>query len=362
MSLGKTRSCLASGFGAWFVLAAALIAPIAAMGYVVVVAGSTRDHVAPEEDIVTAMASRESFIDSVDVDVALGWREPDTLAAPSWGGLVTEAPDLTAGPLISGARVAQIDDVWRIAAHTPRPFFGPVSSESGAAQVGMLNELLAGLGYPHTAGQSWGWDTTVGVRRLAAALQVPDAGSATAFDPSWVVWLPSESFAVAESELFAGVPAPAAGEPVVTGYAQLASAKVATKGGQVLPAGDPSGTWELVIGETRVPFETANLGSEALIAIGSSLQGQVPHTIGGVLQRHDPIDGWAVPAASVVTDSRGNLCVVVVEDSSSSSKYRPVSVGTLGGSVGIIRVVGELADDTEVVANPGRVMDDIQCS
>ena len=362
MRRGKARPRSGTHFGAWLVLGAVFIAPIAAMAYIVVLADATESDVAPSEGVVTASSSRESFLDSVDVDIALTWSEPETLVAPSWAGLVTGAPELSEKPLANGARVAQIDGIWRVAAHTQRPFYAPVTRESADAQIEMLNGLLATLGYPHAAGETWGWDTTAGVRNFADALNVPGADSVVAFDPTWVVWMPTEQFDAAKTLLVVGTPAPAAGESVAAGRALVTSAKIAPKGGAVLPDADAPDAWDLVVGAVQSVYSGPELANEAMAAVGASLQGDMPEATTGVLRRHDAVDGWAIPAAAVVTDASGSLCVLVVDAASDTAAYRVVPVHSLGGSIGTVRVVGELDETTEVVANPSRALDEIRCS
>ncbi|MGN8552198.1 UNVERIFIED_CONTAM: hypothetical protein OHV15_06415 [Microbacterium sp. SLM126] len=336
-----------------------LVSPIAAMTALVLFTASAADEVAPPEDVVTAHARKESFQDSVDVEVSLTWNEAETLVAPAWSGLVTAVADLSDGSLASGDRVAQVDGVWRLAAHTPRPFHSAVSEIAPAAEIGMLNSLLADLGFQHAEGGRWDWNTVLGVRSLAKELGVPNADSAPGFDPSWVVWMPRGTFHVADSLLVPGSPAPAVGAPVVEGDARLGSATITAMAGAVLP--DPELQWDLLVGEIEATFSGSDMTTEESAALGTALADGQPETVSGVLRRHDPVDGWAVPAASVVTDARGELCLVVVSEDG-TKKYRAIPVETLGGAAGTIRVSGALPQNTEIVANPGRVLDDFACS
>ncbi|MBM7826624.1 hypothetical protein [Microbacterium aurum] len=349
------------GVGAWMVLACAFVAPLVALCGVLTASNAMGVAAAEDESVVTLAATKEPYNDAVDVDLNLTWAQPAVLSSPNWSGLVTAVGARVGEQIVNGTRVVQIDGIWRIAAHTTTPLYSVVSRESQPAEVAAVNRLLASLGYRHGPGDEWSWSTTTGVRDLARDLGAPSAATLEAFDNAWVVWMPEDDFTPATVDIAAGLPAPGAGEPVVTGNPQLVTARVVAKAGGVLPTPSPQEAWDLVAADTTTAFAGTPLGGEGLDALSKALVATKPETVSAAIRRHDAVEGWAVPSSAVVTDARGNLCVVLaVRDA--GAHYSPVPVEALGGSVGTIRVTGDLPQDAEVVANPRLAMDDIECS
>lgn len=316
------------------------------------------------------------FLNSAPIDrpvsVEITWRPDVDVIAPAWAGLVTSV-EFTAGSTVtSGSTILSIDDVGRLALHTPRPFFRQLSNGMTGDDVLMLNEVLADLGFRHGDSSRYTTATTAGVRQLAEALGVPQASSARTFDPGWVIYLPAGSVKVGDSRIQVGVPAPAAGSAIFEAAGGVSSARLIEPVGvsgtaEVSP--DPSPTKsptipsapevqpiaagpqeQLVLGGRLIPLaEDRQAVAEAgLLTIEELVDPDEP-IVSGALRSEPDGETWTVPSAALVQNSSG-VCLVV--DRGADASPVGIEVGVVGSRIGVTIVRGALKRADRVLIAP----------
>lgn len=308
----------------------------------------------------------EAATDSATRPVALGlrWSASSILVAPGWTGIVQEVLVGSGGEIADGSAIARIDGVVRKAATTPFPFNRALSSDDTGADVSMLNTFLSAHGYHATGGERFGWDTLMGVRAYANDIGVPGSDTVTAFDPSWVVFLPSPG-TVHKIDLTIGAPAPSPGDEVVTMKSSLAEA--------VLLESAPPSNDEADEDEAAPPMEPTALAAEGeqLIAGGETLtlaedlQRVSPDSLSALaalvtdgtqsipaVLRTEAVPGqWVIPVPGVIVDRDGATCVRLKAEEGT----RPVSVSVIGTADGRVVVSGDLEDADDVAIFPTSV-------
>lgn len=306
---------------------------------------------------VTMTVSKESFWDEQSVTIGVTWSDGAALVAPVWDGIVTELAVMPGSTVSNGTKVLQIDGVWRIAAASAAPFFRSVSEDSGKVEVSALNALLGSLGYSN-GGDRWNRNTTLGIRQLAQDLGVPDAKEVDSFDPGWVVWLPGEALVVNEILTAPGHSAPALGEDVAKGAPRISSLDVASTDEIPLPDASSDG-WVLTVENVSIPYTGPRITGQAdLAAASTSLAASRPEQLTGKLQRAEAVIGWQVPSSAVYIDRLGEVCVF----RAAKAEWIPMDVVANGGTLGAVRVNGELTEANQILVNPGEIVRDTLCN
>ncbi len=313
-----------AGLVLWFVT------PLAAITILLMVS-SHQTLVGPASPVwVTAVASTDSS--SIPVDIALVRSQSAALYAPAWSGVV-QSVEIEGGSRIQdGDALMRIDGVQRIGARTSQPFHRPISHGSAGDDVGDLNEFLKRQGLPHDQGAIAGNFTVSGIQKFAVKV---GAGGATSFDPSWVVYLPSDQFQVMKMELEVGQTAPAPGSAIATSTPIISYATVVTQG--VIPVnsdGLAGATVDLISAErlaVDVPSDvTLRFGGQeialsddrkSLSPIGLAvIQGLAPTSgpvVQAVLSRPASDGDVVIPSSGLIAGSGGATCIVRQGDASS---------------------------------------------
>ncbi|RZI95948.1 MAG: hypothetical protein EOO67_01505 [Microbacterium sp.] len=299
-------------------------------------------------------------VDEVTLDdaraltLSLTWSASVTLTAPAWQGVVTSLGAQPGDRLRTGTRLVQIDEVWRVAAHTAVPIYAPINGDSSASlkQVGI--DLLRQLGYLRRAG-SWNWDTLRAVRALAGALGVPHADTVDSIDPAWFVWIPDGRLIVASIDAQVGAPAPAFGAPVASLAPNLRGISVRQESDQS-PApslSDDEGPFTLTIeGAATTVSSLPVKDRSALREFGRRLAVSHPEDVTGTVKKASSTSGWIVPATSIVVDERNATCVLL-QPADDDARPRPLVVTVVpGGGAGVAHVSARHRGTLTVLTNP----------
>lgn len=315
------------------------------------------DDIAADPTPVMMPVSYRTTDDERFASIRASWSEPSVVAAPAWSGVVTAVAIGPGATLSTGDPVVSVNDVTRIAVAGIAPLWRPLSTGATGRDVSDLQRLLTALGhYEGEIAGTYNAATAQAVNTLGVSIGVANAGGV--FDPSWVIMLPHEPFDVAETTLVTGSPAPAAGSEILVGPTLLASAEVTDPAGEDLDL-DPEVAYKVETrghvftlhrGTTSAP--TSELGTLALL-VGDAEGGVIEARV----RRQEPIEVVQVPSSSVMTSIEGSLCVWVAENGS----FRPVPVVVEASTVGIAQVSSDLPQGTEVLVNPGTVLDDPSC-
>lgn len=162
---------------------------------------------------------------SVTATASLTWQAPATVPAPSWSGLTTAVLVHEGDNLVDGMPVARIDGTEVRYYVLGSPLFQPVCAGESVL-LPEVRHILETTGLPVGTGSSRSQTDINSIREYAAEIGVPNATSASCFDPGWVLSSESPLATIAEVGLSVGVPAPAQGEAVLTGEPILARVTV----------------------------------------------------------------------------------------------------------------------------------------
>lgn len=349
-----------SQLGAVLLVVVAFVVPSAgiALGYLASL-NASQSLVPVEKPFITEVSLSE-FEDSEDVELTLTWADGPQLLSPGWAGIITQVAITPGQVLTSGENVVQVDGVWRIAAHTDRPFYAPVSPDSHPGEIQRLNAMLASLSLSAGSGQEWTRDTSRGVHQLGERIGFPLEGTVSLFDPAWVVWLPAPSVTLSLVDIRAGMAAPSQGEGIAETTPVLASITPAVKDGVVLPDPGDGTDWVYRLGDAEIPYTGgAQTDAQQIAPMAATLAASKPETAQTVLLRRTPFVGWEVPTAAVYVDAHETTCVFIA-DASSDYAAQPVEIAS--GAVGVTRVRGELPETAALLANPAEVLEDVSCS
>lgn len=314
------------------------------------------DAISPGAKPVVVPIDKASFSDDVSVDLKLSWVDGESLQAPMWNGIVTELGLQPGESATTGTRIARVDGTWRIAVASARPFFAAVDASSQPDEVRLFNDTLRQLGYSSSPGSSWGARTVSGLQTLAKDLGVPAVKDVSAFDPSWVLWLPREEFVVASVGVTVGADVTEA-ESILTGPKLLAAASVQPREGAAEGLPNPGdGVWVVRAGATEVPFSGSDV-IDAQGALQETYRGTAPELVEASVVRTDVVEAWGMPSGALYADPTGDACVFIP----SGSSYKSVIVKSVAGEVGRIQVVGDLSVTEQVLMNPARILDNPSC-
>lgn len=334
--------------------------PLALVG-IITIQSATRPVEATKPVSVEVRANDTALTEPVGL--ALDWSSPSPLIAPTWSGVV-QAVMVKSGQKVENATpLARIDGIERRLALTPAPFALPVAYGDRGADVSMLNEFLKSQGYASSDGDAFRGATLEGLRKYAADIGVASAGSIEAFDPAWVVYLPSVS-TVVNATLTVAAPAPAPGEEIVTLAPQVSSAAlVDTATAQRLIAQEgtdeesetPSpnvtaapGMTLMISGEVvELDEERATVSTAGLAVLNATAPANAKALLSALSADAAP-GQWVVPSTAVMSDGN-ETCVVV-----GGGADRTVAVTLIASVDGKAIVEGDLSTSNKVkVFAPG---------
>jgi peptidoglycan hydrolase-like protein with peptidoglycan-binding domain len=337
-----------------FALLAVPIAILLALRFLLV---DRLDELDVQPEPIVVAAEVEELTDDRVATAALTWGDPEVLRAPSWQGLVTDVYLRPGDRVATGVAVASVAGIKRIAAHTERPFWRPLNIGDRGEDVREAQRLLTEFGfYSGEITDIYGDAVAQATARWVGSLG--DGAPDGSFNPDYVVWLPVPSLVIADSEIEAGLPAPAAGTVLVRGPQPLVGAAILSSTDQPVVLEEPM-DWEFAYADasyglaadrpTRVRGDLLDRLSEALTSDSSSVE--------GVLRRRDPVTAVLVPAAAVTANAEGDLCIWV--PSGSGFAPRPVEVGE--GTLNRAQILTGLLGGEAVLANPATYLPSTEC-
>lgn len=263
------------------------------------------------------------------------------------GGRVTSLRVAVGTELHSGDPVLEVEDRTIIAAQSDRPLWRDLRGGMQGPDVQTLQTLLAELGhFDEDPDGKFGPQTALAVREFNEEFR-GDGRDAT-FHRGALVWIGAEPLRVGEVTIRAGEILTEA-TVIFRGEESVASVEVSEPTGGSLPSGE----YELVVGQTRVPY---SLGSGTVEGDDAGrVFGAMSGTEGvGLLAAAEAEHVVTVPPSAVVVDGSGQLCVFSDADSGPT----PVEVVSGGVNTTQIRPVPELAT---VLANPADVIEELVC-
>lgn len=361
-----------------------LIAPFAAVAGVLLVMSSAQ--IVPDADVWVAPVSA---VDAKERAVGLDmtWSSSQSLFAPDWQGVVQRVGITSGDEVSTGTNVARVGDIERIAAATAVPFNSSLQRGDSGPAVRALNTMLSELDIAeHGPDDEFTRATLRGVRELAGRAGVSEAEKVLAFDPSWVVFIPSSPVVVEVIELEVGARAMAPGSVIastkpVLEAVSLVDAAVVRNSAQldqevetavILPAVVAADSEALRVAAIDMVLneDRASLTAEARVALTAVVQTGVRFT-GGSLVQPAVGDEFEVPASSIITDASGITCVVAerapglptdkttdkTTDTATtapklSEAVHSVIVVVTGSQAGTAWVTGELAAENKIMVAP----------
>lgn len=343
-----------------------LLVPVIALGWLIARSGSQQ--VEPDVAVWAPIVATEDRT-TTTVGLAYDWVAAKTVLAPQWSGTVQEVNCTPGSTIESGAVVARVDNVQRIAFHSSIPFVRELRVGSKGDDVAQLHELLTTLGVDNPGGESFAYETGIAVGELAQRLGL--SNTVRAFDPSWVLYLAAPQVDVARCHLVVGAPVPAFGEPVVTSSPQITRAIIITSALVETLLTDAQGaedsqddvnaassaadgdrvsiqqgdTLSVAGNEIEVDTATGEVVAESLPQLAALLQSLTPASA-AALSKPAPPDSWVVPTEAVFAGSSGETCVVA------QGRQNAVPVSIAGYDTNGSLVVGDLEPGTRVLVAP----------
>lgn len=317
-----------------------LALPIAAYSYLTSVASERSLN--PAVDVWSPVEPTESATRTT-ISIVIERADGTDVFAPSWTGLVESTTIVPRAVIASGAELATISGIDRVAYASDRPFSSVLKRDDEGTQVAQLNQLLRDRGFDAPESDYFGLRTLLALREFADSLGVQDSDDIESFDPSWLVYLPSSPVTVDEASIFVGAPAPAAGESIAKTRPEIVSARFDAETDSTAATDDAPevvtnpftapdggsleiGSVALPIGPDRTSLDPSAFAQLAtLVAAGQS-------RVEATLVAPAPEGDWALPSQAVVVDEEGRACVVLRTGSSISVADVEVRSSDLGRS------------------------------
>lgn len=344
------------------------------VGYVVLTNSAISAQLdAPVDVSVTALPVGSEISRPVALDIS--WFDTPPVVAPAWSGTVQTAPPPPDSILKSGDPVAQIDGVVRIAYASAVPFASTLQKGSTGFEVVQLTELLVFKGLLAAPRPTYDSLTAAAVTALAKSLGVKVAsGASVAFDPGWLVYIPSPEVRVTAGTLTIGAPAPSPGTVLFETAKTIGAAKIIDS-----PAVVPDAATSVDTGESSAedhpapsreglvaePAERLQVGSLQLeldesrsnVSSGGLSELSGITEIGATVIRASLVspttrESWQIPSAAVFTSVDRKTCVVL-------RAGNPLEVRIVAESRGTATVDAKLDLGDRVVVNP--LVDDRSC-
>lgn len=332
-----------------------LVGPMAVLVGMRIGVTDSLEEVMPEQTAVVMPTERTEFTGDQGVELTLEWGESEKLYAPEWSGIVTAIRVTPPVELTSGDALVDIDNVTRLVAGTAKPFWRNLISGDRGEDVGMLQRLLADLGYyDGVVDEEFGLGVRAGVDALARSLGVSRPDGTFRYD--WIVWLPESSFVIQTADLAVGRPPPTAGQPIAVGPMPLVAANYTTPDrlGQV-----DLGGWALTLGGVTVALDpNGTIPYEGLEDLASAIR-PGSEQAGGRIHLLEPLEVSIVPASAVGANRAGLFCIWRPR----SGDWEQIHVSVVGGEGETVNIIGgpALRETSEVLVNPGVVIEDPTC-
>lgn len=274
----------------------------------------------------------------------LWWSEAAVVRSPMWSGVVTEVLVAPGDVLESGSLVVEVDGVDRVALASPKPFWRFLGEGSSGSDVEWLEELLSEQGlFDGIPDEKFNSVTARAVELFASSLGLD--GKTRVFDPSWVVWMPSEGFEVASVEATVGAVAPAFDSVLLAGPVEISGAEFVDYQGAAV---EIPGEWVFLFDDASpLSLVDGALTEESRFTLEDLVVPGV-EAVNGWIERAVPVESLAVPSTALVSDVDGSLCVHV----EAGSGYEPRQVVLSGGAVSESYVGSGLEAGVPVLANP----------
>jgi hypothetical protein len=345
----------------WLLILAIVVAPGTALVVLNLVVDDTPPElvVVPEPVILEpTVRVREERMDALLVFDAVPGPE---LASSGLPGLVTSVEVATGDELRSGDAVFSVDGQMVLAATTESPFFRELRSGSRGADVEALQRLLVDWGFLDAEPDGvFATSTAAAVRTLEIHIGV--ATPTSRFSPSYLIWLPKSPMHVGEVNVRTGFPAPASGEVIVQGLAEIVSARFVGSDGSPVRF-DGARTVELDghdLGATGSSEISEDVVRGALVGMSENdvtrEEGMVSVPV--VLRLPEPELVTVVASSAVMVDATGTAACVWVANSNAG--YEAVEVHPVGGTLGVTEV-DENLEGEGVLANPLEILADPSC-
>ncbi len=309
------------------------------------IAPASPSSLAPPEPITDAPVGTEPFDDARSVPVRFTLGGGTSVTSPG-DGRVTGFSCAAGGTIASGEGTLSIDGLPVLTLATDVPLWRDLVEKDRGDDVSALQRELARLGEPVTVDGVLGPETLDALERRFRAL-----GDRTALDDgvaaSRILWIPAPSVVVDECTLGTGSPT-AAGEPLASLVAGVASAAITESPGDLVPGGRV-----LVVDGERLPVDAdgavrdaASLATlTATASIREAVQGEAT-SITASLELAEPVDIAVVPPSSVTGVDGTTGCVVA------DGAALPVDI--VGSRLGqsLVRFRDGAAPSTVVIAPP----------
>lgn len=293
-----------------------------------------------------------------EITITLAWSRPDAIFAATLTGAI-EQVRMEPGSVINDLdRPLVVGGIERLAYRSAAPFDRPLRSGDRGRDVSALNTMLSKLGLPSSPGETFTASTSQGVEALRRQLGAP-AWPEPVFDPSWVLFLPTEPFEVAEVGVLVGQPAPPPGTQLAISRPRLRDAvlraKTAAAPESTFSPSAPSPSAQGMPIDTGEQLEVAGVG----LAITPERDRVDPSSLPTLQKLVDPasstVDALAVrppepgsmmvPAAATFSVADGRICVRRRRE----TDIRSVPVTIRREQFGTVNVTGDLREGDEVL-------------
>lgn len=311
---------------------------------------------APQPTAVLQQPNRIDDDDATEATITATLNPAVTVNAPNWSGTITRVDAGVGTTVNTGTPLLAVDGVTRLAAATDMPFYRILDEGMQGDDVLQLETLLQRLGY--FAGHpdnSYDWLTSAAVSKMEAQLGV--AQPSGAFDPAWIIWIPSEGLVVGSTALAVNSVAPAQGEPVFATERGIGSVTLETGAGTFAFDGDTRYILSQNGNDIATVGADGDINSELLSHLTASeedAQGSADMRRYAVtLRREQPVSVLAIPASAVLTEASGEGTCVFGKTGADDADYSVRDIIVAGGSVGVSHVTStdELAG-FYVLTNP----------
>lgn len=338
------RTALLIGLALWVLL------PVAAFAYLTIT--SSRADVFEPVEVWAPIEPASSDV-RVQADALLFKSDVPELFAPGWSGLVEAVTPRRGDNLTSGGDLAVVGGIMRVAFASDRPFGRSLGPGDSGLDVSALNALLAVRGFPNDGGELFTRATLQNVRAFASQIGVPGGNRVTAFDPSWIVFLPQDSVSIVSLDLPVGAPAPGAGAVIAEGAPAILSMLFIEPGSADDTLANDPGAREagiplvgmsadrFVVGGTEFAVDGDPLGvSPEEFPDLQQLVSAEGRIISGLLVSQTDGSGWELPSSSLVQQEAG-ACVIARKG---NGDELTVEVEPIAQRPGRVRVLGDLGD------------------
>ncbi len=294
--------------------------------------------------VVPVLASEYRVTVQVPISATL---EPGFPGVALDGGRITALRTAVGAELRSGDAVLDVEDRTIIAVQSTRPLWRDLHVGMSGQDVQDVQTLLMELGFfEGDPDGEFGPQTALAVREFNEKFRGDSRDAA--FHASALVWIGAEPLRVGEVSVSAGEIL-AEATAVFRGEESVTSIAVSEPTGVSLPSGE----YELVMSQTRVPYIWGSGSVEGDDATSVFRAMSSPDGV-GLLEAAQAREVVTVPPSAVVVDRAGEVCVF------SDVGSGPTSVEVVHGGVSTTQIV-PVSELETVLANPADVIEDLVC-